>query len=208
MDKLADTIFRSLLKKGCEVGTSDLLHALMHPSAWRNRPKSLGGAHSVAPQTTQKVIFAPFRPSQRPDPPSQGCSETLFRTVSEKLFGNSGEVPNGSSESGQEGSKESRFGRLLLPERRPETPSSIFQTVSRDSLKGPDRRRIVVPPSPEYTFKGLASAFRAVKAPLSKVLKALLCRWDLRATRACRPLPHMGSHAPTGGDWLGPSSAC
>src|SRR5918997_5340237 len=53
-----------------------------------------------------------------------------FHTVSEKLFGNSGSVPNGGSESGQEGSKKSLFGRLLPPVRRPERPSPIFQTVS------------------------------------------------------------------------------
>ena len=34
------------------------------------------------------------------------------------------------SESGQEGSKESRFGRLLPQQKRTETPSAIFQTVS------------------------------------------------------------------------------
>src|SRR5918997_875646 len=53
-----------------------------------------------------------------------------FHTVSEKLFANSGSVPNGGSESGQEGSKKSLFGRLLPPERRAERPSPIFQTVS------------------------------------------------------------------------------
>jgi hypothetical protein len=71
-----------------------------------------------------------------------------------------------------------------------------------------ERRCIGVPHSPEYTLKGLASAFRAFEAPLSKVLKALLRQWDIPATRACPPLPQMGSHAPTGAIWPRPTSAC
>src|SRR5215208_8336942 len=38
--------------------------------------------------------------------------------------------PEWGSESDQQGSNESRFGRLLSPESRSEMPSAIFQTVS------------------------------------------------------------------------------
>jgi hypothetical protein len=60
----------------------------------------------------------------------QDCRYELRRIPLPKLFGNSEWAPNRGSESGQEGSKESQFGRFLLPERRAETPSAIFQTVS------------------------------------------------------------------------------
>ena len=56
-----------------------------------------------------------------------------------KLFGNSGMVPNRGSESGQEGSEESRFGRLLSQERRAGTPAAIFQTVSEGGFYEVDR---------------------------------------------------------------------
>src|SRR5215213_9700196 len=52
----------------------------------------------------------------------QALSSQLLRNNLPKLFGKSGWVPKLGSESGQEGSKESRFGRLLPPERRGETP--------------------------------------------------------------------------------------
>src|SRR5215218_4303231 len=54
----------------------------------------------------------------------------LRRTYLPKLFGKSGWVPNRSSESGQEGSKESRSAISLAPRSTAETPLAIFQTVS------------------------------------------------------------------------------
>src|SRR5215203_5414261 len=48
----------------------------------------------------------------------------------EKLFGKSGWVPNRGSESGQEGSKESRSAISLAARSTAETPLAIFQTVS------------------------------------------------------------------------------
>jgi hypothetical protein len=54
----------------------------------------------------------------------------LFTRVRGETVWKFGIGPESGSESGQEGSKESRFGRLLPPERRGETPSAIFQTVS------------------------------------------------------------------------------
>jgi hypothetical protein len=65
----------------------------------------------------------------------------LPRITLPKLFGNSGMVPNRGSESGQEGSEESRFGRLLSQERRAGTPAAIFQTVSpRNRVNRPKTR--------------------------------------------------------------------
>jgi hypothetical protein len=68
-----------------------------------------------------------------------GCE--LRRIPLPKLFGNSEWAPNRGSESGQEGSKESQFGRFLLPERRAETPSAIFQTVSPRTPVNMDMRK-------------------------------------------------------------------
>src|SRR5215217_2261902 len=48
----------------------------------------------------------------------------------EKLFGNSQWIPNRGSESGQEGSKESRSAASWRHRRVLEMPSAIFQTVS------------------------------------------------------------------------------
>src|SRR5215212_2980087 len=48
----------------------------------------------------------------------------------ENLFGKTGWVPNRGSESGQEGSKESRSAISLAPRSTAETPLAIFQTVS------------------------------------------------------------------------------
>ena len=44
----------------------------------------------------------------------------------EKLFGNSAWAPNRGPESGQDGSKEFRFGRLLAPEMCPRNAFSYF----------------------------------------------------------------------------------
>jgi hypothetical protein len=54
----------------------------------------------------------------------------LRRKVLPKLFGNSEWVPNGGSESGQDGSKESRSADFCCRRSALETPSAVFQTVS------------------------------------------------------------------------------
>src|SRR5215213_8419386 len=54
----------------------------------------------------------------------------LFTGVPGETVWKFGIGPEWGSESSQEGSKESRFGCFLLPERRAEMPSAIFQTVS------------------------------------------------------------------------------
>ena len=39
-----------------------LSSGFIHPSTWRNRPKSLGRAHCVALRETDTVLFGSFRP--------------------------------------------------------------------------------------------------------------------------------------------------
>src|SRR5215213_8155347 len=68
--------------------------------------------------------------SRRPWPSSCAYSPKCV----EKLFGNSEWVLNRGSESGQEGSKESRSAASWRQRRAVETPSAIFQTVSRSHL--------------------------------------------------------------------------
>src|SRR5215218_9434995 len=65
----------------------------------------------------------------------------LRRTYLPKLFGKSGWVPNRSSESGQEGSKESRSAISLAARSTAETPLAIFQTVSPRTRVNRARRR-------------------------------------------------------------------
>src|ERR671910_3221604 len=62
------------------------------------------------------------------DTPRHGAE--LRRIHLPKLFGNSEWVPNGGSETGQDGSKESRSADFCCRRSALETPSAIFQTVS------------------------------------------------------------------------------
>ena len=63
-----------------------MTRALIHPSAWRDRPKSLGSTPGVALQTTVKALLDPFRPPHNVRIRFRSLPRTPFRTVSEVEF--------------------------------------------------------------------------------------------------------------------------
>src|SRR5215204_1764930 len=60
---------------------------------------------------------------------ARSCNPTSENSPSETVW-KFGIGPESGLRERPRGSKESQFGRFLLPERRAETPSAIFQTVS------------------------------------------------------------------------------
>ena len=59
-----------------------LLLALIHPTSWRNCPKSLGGACDLAPRIAEKALFDPFRPPHSGQIHPRSVAQSPFRTVS------------------------------------------------------------------------------------------------------------------------------
>jgi hypothetical protein len=65
---------------------SPAMVASIHPSAWRDCPKSLGAARGVALQIVEKARFDPFRPTHDVRINLRSVAQTPFRTVSEGEF--------------------------------------------------------------------------------------------------------------------------
>src|SRR5688500_17018537 len=59
-----------------------LLPNAIHPSAWRNCPKRVGGSCAVALRSTATVLLEPFWPPYASQIHAQSVARTPFRTVS------------------------------------------------------------------------------------------------------------------------------
>src|SRR5215203_2118089 len=106
----------------------------------------------------------------------------------EKLFGKSGWVPNRGSESGQEGSKESRSAISLAARSTAETPLAIFQTVSpKLSDKSPKGVSILRLGGP--TWPNTASLLRFCRPAATSLGPILIYQTVSPRTRANRRGP-------------------